>query len=225
MKRLLVCIALAGLMAALAPAAASATGTTTIDLRGKAVKSLRAQGVKIGAFGGASARPRRVVLRVGGGLVSSTALLNQRGGLVLRRRVEGRRRKVELGRLQVRLGASSEIVGQVGSRRLTLFAVKAPATTLSLDTPNGSGERARSLGVADARGRQADQEAAAAAAAAARRLREADGRRARHRQRRPWTAEVPAAVPAAAPAAATRPCRARSGTSRRCSPAPRERST
>ncbi len=118
------------------------------------MKSLRSQGVKIGAFGGASARPRRVVLRVGGGLVSSTALLNQRGGLVLRRRVEGRKRKVELGRLQVRLGASSEIVGQVGSRRLTLFAVRAPATTLSLDTQTGAASvRGASVSLTRAAGR------------------------------------------------------------------------
>jgi Htaa len=138
MKRLLSALALACLVAALAPGAASAAGTTTIDLRGKAVKSLRTQGVEIAGFGGASARRKRVVLRVRSGLVSSTAFLNQRGGLVLRRRVDGRRRKVKLGRLQVRLGKASEIVGQIGARRFAIFRLKAVSRTLSLDSRNGT---------------------------------------------------------------------------------------
>jgi hypothetical protein len=138
MKRLLACCALAAVAALAAPAAAAAAGTTTIDLRGEAVKSLRSQGVKIAAFGGATARSKRIVLRVGGGLVSSSALLNQRGGLVLRRPVGERKGTVELRRLQVRLGRSSEVVGRVGSRRLTIFRLKAVSRTLSLDSRTGA---------------------------------------------------------------------------------------
>ena len=109
--------------------AVASAGTSTIDLGGKAVKSLRSQGVEIAGYGGASARRKRVVLRIRSGLVSSSALLNQRGGLVLRRRVGGRKRKVELGRLQVRLGGASEIVGQVGSRRFAIFRSMATCST------------------------------------------------------------------------------------------------
>jgi Htaa len=127
-------IAFAIALSALAPASAAATGTTTIDLGGKAVKSLRSQGVKIGEFGPGHSGRAGLVLRVDGGLVSSTALLNQSGGLVLRRG----RRGLKLARLQVRLGPRSEIVGRVGPRRLTLFAVRAPAGRLSLDSRAGT---------------------------------------------------------------------------------------
>src|SRR5918992_4087208 len=88
---------------AAAPAVAQSTGTTTIAPKGKAVKSLRSQGVKIGTFGPARARRGRLVLPVDGGLVGSTATLNQNGGLRLTR-AGGKRRRVDLKRLQVRLG-------------------------------------------------------------------------------------------------------------------------
>jgi hypothetical protein len=122
---------------AVAPAAAQGTGTTTIAPKGKAVKSLRSQGVRIGTFGPARARRGRLVLPVDGGLVSSTAVLNQNGGLRLSRRPGGRRR-VDLKRLQLRLGRTSEIVGYAGSSRFTLFTVKAPESKLSLGSANGS---------------------------------------------------------------------------------------
>jgi hypothetical protein len=102
-------VTLAALTAAAAatPAAAQGTGTTTIAPKGKAVKTLRSQGVRIGTFGPARARRGRLVLPVDGGLVTSTALLNQNGGLRLTRRVRGKRRRVDLKRLQVRLGGKS----------------------------------------------------------------------------------------------------------------------
>jgi hypothetical protein len=154
MKRLLACCVLAAVAALAAPAAAAAAGSTTIDLRGDAVKSLRSQGVKIAGFGGATARSRRIVLRVDGGLVSSSALLNQRGGLVLRRRAGGRKRRLELRRLQVRLGRSSEIVGRVGSRRLTIFRLEAVSRTLSLDSRTGAASvRGASVSLTRAAGR------------------------------------------------------------------------
>jgi hypothetical protein len=132
--------AIGALTAAVAatPAAAQGTGTTTISPKGKAVKSLRSQGVKIRTVGPARARNGRLVLPVDGGLVSSTALLNQKGGLRLSRRSGGKRRKVELRRLQSRLGRNSEIVGYVGRSRFTIFKVKAPASKLSLNAVNGS---------------------------------------------------------------------------------------
>ena len=123
---------------AAAPAAAQGTGTTTIAPKGKAVKSLRSQGVKIGTFGPARARRGRLVLPVDGGLVGSTATLNQNGGLRLTRRAGGKRRRVDLKRLQVRLGRRSEIVGYIGTSRFTIFSVKAPAARLSLSAANGS---------------------------------------------------------------------------------------
>ena len=154
MKRLLTTCALALLPATLAPAAASAAGTTTIDLGGTAVKSLRSQGVEIAGYGGASARRKRVVLQVGSGLVSSSALLNQRGGLVLRRRVGGRKRKLELGRLQVRLGGPSEIVGQLGTRRFAIFGLRSVSRTLSLDSRTGAATvRGASVSLTRAAGR------------------------------------------------------------------------
>jgi hypothetical protein len=154
MKRLLAYCALAAIAALAAPAAAAAAGTTTIDLRGEAVKSLRSQGVKITGFGGATARSKRIVLRVDGGLVSSRALLNQRGGLVLRRRAGGRNRRLELRRLQVRLGRSSGIVCRAGSRRLTIFRLKAVSRTLSLDSRTGAASvRRASVSLTRAAGR------------------------------------------------------------------------
>jgi Htaa protein len=123
---------------AAAPAAAQGTGTTTIAPKGKAVKSLRSQGVTIGTFGPARARRGRLVLPVDGGLVGSTATLNQNGGLRLTRRAGGKRRRVDLKRLQLRLGRRSEIVGFVGTSRFTIFSVKAPASRLSLSPANGS---------------------------------------------------------------------------------------
>lgn len=154
MKRLVACCVFAAVAALAAPGAAAAAGTTTIDLRGEAVKSLRSQGVKIAGFGGATARSKRIVLRVDGGLVSSSALLNQRGGLVLRRRVGGRKRTLELRRLQVRLGRSSEIVARVGSRRLPIFRLKAVSRTLSLDSRTGAASvRGASVSLTRAAGR------------------------------------------------------------------------
>ena len=154
MKRLLSVLALAAAVCALTPGAAAAAGTSTIDLGGQAVKSLRSQGVEIAGYGGASARRKRVVLRIRSGLVSSSALLNQRGGLVLRRRVGGRKRKVELGRLQVRLGGASEIVGQVGSRRFAIFGLRAVSRTLSLDSRTGAATvRGASVSLTRAAGR------------------------------------------------------------------------
>ena len=138
MKRVCLAAALTGVAAGLLPAApAAAAGTSTIELHGQAVKSLRAQGVAIRALGSRRA-PARVVLRVRSGLVSETALVNHRGGLVLSRRVAGRRRSVSMRGLQIRLGRRSEIVGQIGTSRFRLFTVKAPAPTLSLDASAGS---------------------------------------------------------------------------------------
>jgi Htaa len=139
-KRAGVALALGVATAALAatPAAGQGTGTTTIAPKGKAVKSLRSQGVRIGTFVPARARRGRLVLPVGGGLVASSATLNQNGGLRLRRRAGGKRRRVDLKRLQLRLGRRSEIVGYIGASRFTIFSVKAPASRLSLSAANGS---------------------------------------------------------------------------------------
>jgi hypothetical protein len=123
---------------AVAPAAAQGSGTTTIAPKGKAAGSLRSQAVKIGTFGPARARRGRLVLPVDGGLVGSTATLNQKGGLRLTRRAGGKRRRVDLKRLQLRLGRKSEIVGFIGTSRFTIFSVKAPRSKLSLGAANGS---------------------------------------------------------------------------------------
>lgn len=140
MKRAAAALALGAATAAVAvaPAAGQGTGTTTIAPKGKAVKRLRSQGVRIGTFGPARTRSGRLMLPVDGGLVSSTATLNQNGGLRLTRRAGGKRRRVDLKRLQLRLGRKSEIVGYVGTSRFTLFSVKAPAARLSLSAANGS---------------------------------------------------------------------------------------
>lgn len=138
MKRAGAALALAVLAATTAPAAAQDAGTTTIAPKGKAVESLRSQGVEIRTFGRARARNGKLVLPVDGGLVSSTALLNHGGGLRLTRRSAGKRRRVDLRRLQVRLGRKSEIVGYVGKGRFTLFTVKAPPARLSLSSASGS---------------------------------------------------------------------------------------
>lgn len=140
MKRAGAALALGAASAALAvaPAAAQGTGTTTIAPKGKAVKSLRSQGVRIGTFGPARARRGRLVLPVDGGVVSSTATLVQNGGLRLTRRAGGKRRRVDLKRLQLRLGRKSAIVGYVGTSRFTIFSIKAPASRLSLSAANGS---------------------------------------------------------------------------------------
>jgi hypothetical protein len=139
-KRIGTALALGAATAAVAaaPATAQGTGTTTIAPKGKAVKSLRSQGVKIGTFGPTRARRGRLVLPVDGGLVSSTATLNQNGGLRLTRRAGGKRRRVDLKRLQLRLGRRSEIVGFIGTSRFTVFSVKAPRSRLSLSAANGS---------------------------------------------------------------------------------------
>jgi hypothetical protein len=139
-KRAVAALALGAATAALAaaPAAGQGTGTTTIAPKGKAVKTLRSQGVRIGTFGPARARRGRLVLPVEGGLVSSTATLNQNGGLRLTRRAGGKRRRVDLKRLQLRLGRESKIVGYIGTSRFTLFSVKAPASRLRLSAANGS---------------------------------------------------------------------------------------
>jgi Htaa len=139
-KRAATALALGAATAALAvtPAAGQGTGTTTIAPKGKAVKTLRSQGVRIGTFGPARARRGRLMLPVDGGLVSSTATLNQNGGLRLTRRAGGKRRRVDLKRLQLRLGRKSQIVGYVGASRFTLFSVNAPASRLSLSSANGS---------------------------------------------------------------------------------------
>jgi Htaa len=139
-KRIATAVTLAALTAAAAatPAAAQGTGTTTIAPKGKAVKSLRSQGVKVRTFGPARTRRGRFVLPVSGGLVSSSAILNQKGGLRLSRRVRGKRRRVDLKRLQLRLGRKSEIVGYLGGNRFAIFSVKAPSSRLSLGAANGS---------------------------------------------------------------------------------------
>jgi Htaa len=139
-KRIGTAVALGAATAAMAaaPAAGQGTGTTTIAPKGKAVKSLRSQGVEIRTFGPARVRRGRLVLPVDGGLVGSTATLNQKGGLRLTRRAGGKRRRVDLKRLQLRLGRKSEIVGYIGTSRFTIFSVKAPRSKLSLGAANGS---------------------------------------------------------------------------------------
>ena len=139
MKRISTLAVLAAAGTALLPAApAHATGTTTIKLGGKAVKSLRGQGVAIRPAGRRSGRPARVRLRVTTGLVTSKALVNHTGALVLSGRAGKRRRSVRFRDLQVRLGGRSEIVGEIGSSRFRLFTVRAPAARLSLDSRAGT---------------------------------------------------------------------------------------
>lgn len=127
------------LVAVALPASASAAprqGLTTIDLGGKAVKSLRDQGVTISAK-----RPAKIVkgelrLPVIGGLVTGSATLNQGGALVLRRK-EGRKRlAIEITRLQVRLGRTSSVVGTVGSKRFPILSIAGKGA--SLNAVNGS---------------------------------------------------------------------------------------
>ncbi len=132
-------LALAAL-ALLAPASASAAsaGSTQIDLGGRASKSLRSQGVVLKAK-----HPARIVdgvlrLPVSTGIVTSTAYLNQRGGLVVRRKLKGRWRSLTISELQLRIGARSSVVGSVGRTRLTVFTLAAPASTPSLNARNGS---------------------------------------------------------------------------------------
>ena len=139
MKRICTAAALAAIAVTLLTAAPTqAAGTTTIELSGQAVRSLRAQDVAIRAIGSARKRPGRIRLRVRSGLVTSTALVNQSGGLVLSRRAGGRVRRVALRRLQLRLGKRSEIVGQIGASRFRLFRLSAPAARLRLDDSAGT---------------------------------------------------------------------------------------
>lgn len=118
--------------------AAERKGTTTIDLGGKAVKSLRGQDVTI-----AAKRPARLVrgvlrLPVTKGLVSGSAYLNQGGGIVLRRKVGAHRRSVAITELQARLGRTSRIIGSVGGKRFTIFSITAPAKDVHLNAGIGS---------------------------------------------------------------------------------------
>lgn len=131
---------LVALIVPLAPASAagSSAGTTTIELGGPALQGLRAQGVTLEAK-----RPARLVkgtlrLPISTGIVSSTAYLNQRGGLRLERKLRGRWRGVTLSGLQLRIGGHSRLVGSLGRTRLTLFTLAAPARDVSLNARNGS---------------------------------------------------------------------------------------
>lgn len=137
----LLLVAAASLALALAPSdtpAAPATaaaqagerqGTTVIALRGQAVRSLRAQGVRMRGL--APARIARGSLRLPAvrGAVGSTARLVHRGGLVLR----GRSRSVAIRGLSARLGGRSRVHARVAGRRMPLFVVRAPSRRLKLD--------------------------------------------------------------------------------------------
>jgi hypothetical protein len=130
-------IGVAVLLTTPAPAA-EPKGTTAIDLGGRAVKSLRGQGVTITAK-----RPARIVkgvlrLPVTKGVVTSSAYLNHGGGLVLRRKVGGHRRVVSLTELQVRLGRTSRVIGTVGWERFAILSIAAPGKDLSLNASLGS---------------------------------------------------------------------------------------
>jgi hypothetical protein len=108
-------------IAAVAPATASATGSTEVDLGGRAFERLRAQSVKLAAK--RPARLSRGVLRlpVRQGVVGSAALLNHGGALQLRKG----RRVVRLTRLQTRLGGTSYVNATVRERRIRLFTLTA----------------------------------------------------------------------------------------------------
>ena len=133
MKRLLSVLALAAAVCALTPGAAAAAGTSTIDLGGKAVKSLRSQGVEIAGYGGASARRKRVVLRIRSGLVSSSALLNQRGGLACAGASAAGSARSSSAACRCASAGRARSSAQVGSRRFAIFGLKAVSRTLSLD--------------------------------------------------------------------------------------------
>jgi hypothetical protein len=119
------------LLLALPAAAPAAEGTTEIDLGGRAVERLRAQGVELVAKRPAKITRGELRLPVRQGLVSSVALLNHRGALHLRKG----KRVVKLTRIQSRLGSASYVNANVGDRRLKLLTLKA---TPSLNSTAGT---------------------------------------------------------------------------------------
>lgn len=122
-----------GTLAAPATAAAQAgerQGTTVLALRGQAVRSLRAQGVRMRGLAPARTARGRLRLPAVRGAVGSTARLVHRGGLALR---GGRNRSVAIRGLSARLGGRSRIHARVAGRRMPLFVVRAPSRRLKLD--------------------------------------------------------------------------------------------
>ena len=134
---------------ALAALAAVSPGATTIELQGSALRSLRSQGVRIGATRPVRASRSRIVVPASGGAFGAGARLDSRGAL---RFVRGRgkaRRQVRLTGLQVKLShKGSRVTGKLGGRRLVVLTL-APARgrALSLDAANGAAR------IAGARGR------------------------------------------------------------------------
>jgi Htaa protein len=125
-------VAVSLLFVAVPGTASAASGTTVVDLGGKGLKGLRAQKVKVVAKRPARLSRGKLRLPVSEGLVTSSAYISHRGGLVLRRGT----RKLAISKLQVRLGKSSRVDATVGRKRMTLFSLRARG--LSLNAANGS---------------------------------------------------------------------------------------
>ncbi len=133
MRTLPLAVAGAALLAVGAAGTAHAAdyGAGSLTLTG-GKSSLQGQGVRWTATGSATTRNRgsRAVLPVDSGTVTSTATLGLKGTVRL---TKGSRRVIFTG-LQVRLGKSSRLTGQLnGGARRTIATIRTPARGLKLD--------------------------------------------------------------------------------------------
>jgi len=139
---------LAVLIASLAlPAGAlAAEGSTSIDLGGPALSTLRSQGVKLVAKRPAKLKRGTLTLPVRQGLVGTVAHLNHGGSLQLRKGSK----VVKLTRLQSQLGAKSYLNATLGDRRIRLLeiAVKAPSLNAAVGSASARNVKVTLTGTA-----------------------------------------------------------------------------
>lgn len=120
-------------IAAVAPAAAHASGDTTLTLDGSGLKGLRSQGVKLKAGKPATLRKTKLTLPIGGGLIDQSAVLTHRGTLKL---VRGKR-TATISALRVSLGSRAYVAGRLDGRQMTIFNVKAATGAVVLSKAAG----------------------------------------------------------------------------------------
>lgn len=124
---------------ALAPGswAASASGVTTIQLKGTAWKSLSGQGVKATAVSPAKRGKTSLSLPASSLTTGKVTTVAHRGGIRLRVRRKGKTRTVTLTSVSLRVGSSSSVRAKVRGRTVTLFSVKAGSSARTVDASAG----------------------------------------------------------------------------------------
>ncbi len=130
--------AVAALATALWPAGASAapSGRTQVDLAsaGKVVKSLRAQGVRLGALAPAKLSGSRLVLPLARVKAGSPVALAHGGGLRLRRG----RRAATLRGFTIRVGRNAAVSTRLGAARRPLLRIAAGTGRPAVDRERGT---------------------------------------------------------------------------------------